>query len=58
MYFPSPRDTDLSVSMFSMQKLHRRVGSQLLQVVLCFAVITVTHAASLTPDGELHVASP
>lgn len=57
MYFPSPQDTDLSVSMLGMQVLHRRLRAQLLKVVLSFAVVTVAQAASPIPDGK-HLYAP
>jgi cytochrome c553 len=52
MYFPSPRATHPSVSIYQMKMAHCWFRVQFLLLVLFVAVGTVTHAASPMHDGK------
>ena len=52
MYFPSPRDTDPSVSMLIMQMDGRRLSAHICLPLLLSFALTVAHAGSPTTDGK------
>jgi cytochrome c553 len=52
MYFPSPRETDPSLSIYQMKMAHCWYRAQALLLVLSVAVVTVAHAASPIHDGK------